>query len=39
MPHDGYRSFNIDKIHSLFPNFKITTVESGLKSYFDNISQ
>ena len=39
MPHDGYRSFNIDKTHSLFPNFKITTVESGLKSYFDNISQ
>ena len=39
MPHDGYRSFNIDKIHSLFPNFKITTLESGFKSYFDNISQ
>jgi len=39
MPHDGYRSFNIDKIHFLFPNFKITTIASGLKSYFDNISQ
>ena len=39
MPHGGYRSFDISKLYSLFPNFKITSLEDGMTKYFNDLKE
>ena len=39
MPHGGYRSFDISKLHNLYPNFKITSLEDGVTKYFDELNE
>lgn len=38
MPHGGYRSFNIDKINKLFPDYTMTTIDDGLKDYYKKLT-
>ena len=37
MPHGGYRSFNIDKINKLFPDYTMTAIDDGLKDYYKKL--
>ena len=37
MPHGGYRSFNIDKINKLFPDYTMTAIDNGLKDYYKKL--
>jgi len=39
MPHKGYRSFNIDKLYSLFPGYKLKNINEGLIDYFKSINK
>ena len=38
MPHKGYRSFNIDKLSSLFPDYKLKKINEGMIDYFNSIN-
>ena len=35
MPHNGYRPFNIKRLKKNFKDLKISSIESGLKNYFE----
>ena len=38
MPHGGYRSFNIDEIKRFFPDYEMTSINDGLRDYFNKIN-
>ena len=39
MPHDGYRSFNIQKIADFFPHYKMKSIEKGFSDYFNSLNK